>query len=146
MARRQPEVTRRAPSGRVFAAQAEEPAEAEEGNVVAGMVLVNGIRFRAMFDTGATHSFISRSFAEMRGIEVQLSGSTWRVDAPERSFIIRKECLACPVQVGSWIMPTRLLVLKRLKDFDLILGMDWLLKYYASIDCKSKVITFRESG
>nr|CAD1818570.1 unnamed protein product [Ananas comosus var. bracteatus] len=35
MAPRQPEVTRWAPSGRVFAAQAEEPAEAEERNVVA---------------------------------------------------------------------------------------------------------------
>nr|CAD1837635.1 unnamed protein product [Ananas comosus var. bracteatus] len=36
MALRQPEVTRSAPSGRVFAAQAEEPAEPEERNVVAG--------------------------------------------------------------------------------------------------------------
>ncbi|XP_020084907.1 uncharacterized protein LOC109707786 [Ananas comosus] len=130
MAPRQLKVTRLAPSGPVFAAQAEKPAEAEERNVVAG----------------ATHSFISIPFAEMHGIEVQLSKSTWRVEAPERVFTIRKECLACPVQVGNWIMPTHLLVLKRLKGFDLILGMDWLSKYYASIDYKSKVITFREPG
>ncbi|XP_020097138.1 uncharacterized protein LOC109716218 [Ananas comosus] len=140
---RQPEVTRSAPSGRVFAAQAEEPTKAEERNVVVGMVLVSS---RAMFDIGATHLFISRPFAEMHGIEVQLSKSTCRVEDPERAFVIRKEYLACPVQVGNWIMLTRLLVLKRLKDFDLILGMDWLSKYYASIDCKSRVIIFRKLG
>ncbi|XP_020082105.1 uncharacterized protein LOC109705741 [Ananas comosus] len=78
MAPRQPEVTRSAPSGRVFAAQVEEPAEAEERHVVA-------------------------------------------------------------VQVGNWIMPIHMLVLKKLKDFDVILGIDWLSKYYASIDCKSKL-------
>ncbi|XP_020099674.1 uncharacterized protein LOC109718053 [Ananas comosus] len=127
---RQPEMTRSALSGQVFAAQAEEPIEAEERNVVAG----------------ATHSFISRPFAQMHGIDIQLSRSTWRVEAPERAFVIRKECLACPVQVGHWIMLTRLLVLKRLKNFDIILGMDWLSRYYVTIDCKDKLITFREPG
>ncbi|XP_020109274.1 uncharacterized protein LOC109724753 [Ananas comosus] len=130
MAQRQPEVIRSAPSGRVFAAQAEEPAEAEERNVVAG----------------ATHSFISRPFAQMHDIDIQLSGSTWRVEGPGRAFVIRKECLACPVQLGNWIMPTRMLVLKKLKDLHVILGMDWLSKYYASIDCKNKVMAFRELG
>nr|CAD1833013.1 unnamed protein product [Ananas comosus var. bracteatus] len=43
-------------------------------------------------------------------------------------------------------MPIRTLVLKKLKDFDVILGMDWLSKYYVTVDCKSKVITFREPG
>nr|CAD1837507.1 unnamed protein product [Ananas comosus var. bracteatus] len=146
MAPRQLEVTRSASSGRVFAAQVEEPAEAEQRNVVAGMVLINGVRSRAMFDTGAMHSFISRPFTEMHSIEFQLSGSTWRVEGPGRAFVIRKECLACPVQVGNWIMPIRMLVLKKLKDFDAILDMDWLSKSYASIDCKNKVITFREPG
>ncbi|XP_020113258.1 uncharacterized protein LOC109727527 [Ananas comosus] len=102
MAPRQPEMTRSAPSGWVFAAQAEEPVEVEERHVVA--------------------------------------------EGPERAFVIRKECSACPVQVGNWIMPIRMLMLKRLKDFDVILGMDWLLKYYVSIDCRNKVVTFWEPG
>nr|CAD1842409.1 unnamed protein product [Ananas comosus var. bracteatus] len=37
-----------------------------------------------------------------------------------------------------------MLMLKRLKDFDVILDMDWLSKYYASIDYRYKVVTFRE--
>ena len=86
-------MTRSAPSGRVFAAQAqaEEPALAEEPDVVAGMVLINGVRSRAMFDTGATHSFISRAFARMHDIPIEASGK-WRVEGPESSFNTYTEC------------------------------------------------------
>nr|CAD1827431.1 unnamed protein product [Ananas comosus var. bracteatus] len=35
---------------------------------------------------------------------------------------------------------------QKLKDFDVILGMDWLSKYYANIHCGNKMITFREPG
>nr|CAD1837520.1 unnamed protein product [Ananas comosus var. bracteatus] len=148
MVLRQPEATRSAPSRRVFAAQtqADEPAEAEDRHVLAGMVLINEVRSRAMFDTGATHSFISRSFARMHDIELQESKSTWRVSGPGRDFLVRKECSTYPVRLGDWIMPIRMLVLKKLKDFDVILRMDWLSKYYATIHCRNKVITFREPG
>ncbi|XP_020080383.1 uncharacterized protein LOC109704062 [Ananas comosus] len=43
-------------------------------------------------------------------------------------------------------MPVDLLVLKQMWEFDVILGVNWLSKYYASIDCDSRVITFREPG
>nr|CAD1833855.1 unnamed protein product [Ananas comosus var. bracteatus] len=49
--------------------------------------------------------------------------------------------MACPVQIGDWIMPADLLVLNQMWGFDVILGIDWLSKYYAVIDCESKVIT-----
>nr|CAD1821613.1 unnamed protein product [Ananas comosus var. bracteatus] len=48
------------------------------------------------------------------------------------------------VQIGGWIMPIDLLVLNQMWGFDVILGINWLSKYYAVIDCESKVITFRE--
>lgn len=59
MVPRQPEVPRPAPSGRIFAAQAEEPVEVVNRDVVASIVLISGIRTRALFDTGTSHSFIS---------------------------------------------------------------------------------------
>ena len=31
-------------------------------------------------------------------------------------------------------------------DFDIILGMDWLEKYGAMIDCKKKMVTFEPEG
>nr|CAD1817219.1 unnamed protein product [Ananas comosus var. bracteatus] len=41
-------------------------------------------------------------------------------------------------------MPVNLLALCKLGEFDVVLGMDWLTKYYATIDCKNRTVTFRE--
>nr|CAD1832941.1 unnamed protein product [Ananas comosus var. bracteatus] len=118
-ASRQPEASR-APSGRVFATQVEEqPAVPDD--VVAGA-----------------------SFEKTHGIEITHNEDYWWVNAPEHSFHVHDECLACPVQIGDWIIPIDLLVLERMWGFDVILGINWLSKYYAVIDCESKVITFCE--
>nr|CAD1842643.1 unnamed protein product [Ananas comosus var. bracteatus] len=43
-------------------------------------------------------------------------------------------------------MPADLLVLGQLQDFDVVLGMDWLARYYTTIDCGARTVTFRELG
>nr|CAD1821801.1 unnamed protein product [Ananas comosus var. bracteatus] len=142
----QPQVegSRQAPSGRMYAAQTEEAAAAE--NVVAGIILLYGIRVRALFDTGASHSFIDRLFAELHGIPFVSLLHPGRVVVPDHSLDIREFCPSCPVRVGDWIMPVDLLALHKLGEFDVVLGMDWLTKYYATIDCKDRTVTFREPG
>nr|CAD1842419.1 unnamed protein product [Ananas comosus var. bracteatus] len=141
---RQTEGSRQAPSGCMYMAQTEEAAAAE--NVVAGIILLNGIRVRALFDTGASHSFLDRLFAELHGIPlVSLLHLGWVV-VPDHSLDIREFCPSCLVRVGDWIMPVDLLVLHKLEEFDVVLGMDWLTKYFATIDCKNRTVTFREPG
>ncbi|XP_020080664.1 uncharacterized protein LOC109704505 [Ananas comosus] len=139
---RQPEGSR-APSGRVYAAQVEEQPAAPD-DVVSGIILIKGIRARALFDTGASHSCIRASFTRTHDIEIVNSQEDWWIDSPEHSFRVRKKCLACLIQIGDWIMPIDLLVLNKMWGFDVILGVNWLSKYYAIIDCERKVITFRE--
>nr|CAD1829907.1 unnamed protein product [Ananas comosus var. bracteatus] len=39
-----------------------------------------------------------------------------------------------------------LLALRKLGEFDVVLGMDWLTKYYTTIDCMNRTVTFRELG
>nr|CAD1817997.1 unnamed protein product [Ananas comosus var. bracteatus] len=53
-------------------------------------------------------------------------------------------CRSCPVQSEHWIMPAELLVLRQLRNFDVVLGMDWLTRYYATIDCGARTIVFHE--
>ena len=38
------------------------------------------------------------------------------------------------------------LILLKLHDFDIILGMDWLETYYVLVDCFAKKVTFRIPG
>ena len=47
--------------------------------------------------------------------------------------------LDCKVQVGNFILSTNLIILA-MKDFDEILGMDWLSIYKAVIDCFNKTV------
>jgi len=57
-------------------------------------------------------------------------------------IICRKTINDCPIMIEERILPTNLVVFQML-GFDIILGMDWLSRYYASIDCRRKEIIFR---
>ncbi len=39
-------------------------------HLVAGIILITAVLARALFDTGVSHSFISRAFASLHGLEV----------------------------------------------------------------------------
>nr|CAD1830060.1 unnamed protein product [Ananas comosus var. bracteatus] len=104
------------------------------------------IRIRALFDTGASHSFIDRQFAELHSIHLAPTLHLGRVIVPDHTLDVREFCPRCPVRVGDWIMPVDLLALHKLGEFDVVLGMDWLTQYYATIDCTNRTVIFREPG
>ncbi|XP_020111454.1 uncharacterized protein LOC109726328 [Ananas comosus] len=72
---RQPKASR-APSGLVFATQVEKQLAVPD-DVVAGIILIKGTRARALFDTGASHSFIGVLFAKTRDIEISHNEEYW---------------------------------------------------------------------
>ncbi|XP_052185210.1 uncharacterized protein LOC127796845 [Diospyros lotus] len=47
----------------------------------------------------------------------------------------------CEIIVHDRVMPGDLVVLA-IQDFDLLLGMDWLSRHYAKVDCRREIITF----
>ncbi|XXG88652.1 hypothetical protein AAC387_Pa12g0844 [Persea americana] len=51
----------------------------------------------------------------------------------------------CSVLLGEVNLPADLIILD-MHDFDVILGMDWLEMYHATMDCFSKTITFKLKG
>jgi hypothetical protein len=48
----------------------------------------------------------------------------------------------CLIIIGGRTLPSKLAVFEMLR-LDVILGVDWLLKYGASIDCRAKEVIFR---
>nr|CAD1820659.1 unnamed protein product [Ananas comosus var. bracteatus] len=73
-------------------------------------------------------------------------GMWLQVMVPEHTLDIREFCPSCAIRVEDWIMPVDLLALRKLGEFDVVLGMDWLTRYYTTIDCKHRTVTFREPG
>ena len=49
---------------------------------------------------------------------------------------------SCPVLVESRELLANLVLLDVI-DFDVIVGMDWLANYYATVDCREKEVIFR---
>ena len=56
-----------------------------------------------------------------------------------------KVCKDCPLTLENRNFPTDLILLS-MSEFDVILGIDWLTKYGAILDCDSKSITFTMPG
>ena len=56
-----------------------------------------------------------------------------------------KVCKDCPLTLKNRNFPTDLIVLS-MSEFDVILGIGWLTKYGAILDCVSKSITFMTPG
>ena len=54
------------------------------------------------------------------------------------TFTIYKSCL---VQINNLTLPVDLISLE-MREFDVILGIDWLTTHHAKIDCFHKIISF----
>ncbi|XP_077234212.1 uncharacterized protein LOC143876395 [Tasmannia lanceolata] len=99
-----------------------------------------------LFDLGASHSFISSRFVVKHGLVHEPLDVELCVDTPVGgSLITDRICKSCAVKIGDRELPADLVVLE-MKDFDVILGMDWLAANHASLDCHSKLVTFQMPG
>ena len=96
-----------------------------------------------LLDPGATHSFVSPSFALRLGVqparlETPLSVTTPLSDALEAYIYFP----SCPISVVGRDLLADLILLD-VMDFEVILGMDWLARHYAILDCREKQVIFR---
>nr|AAX96686.1 retrotransposon protein, putative, Ty3-gypsy sub-class [Oryza sativa Japonica Group]ABA92529.1 retrotransposon protein, putative, Ty3-gypsy subclass [Oryza sativa Japonica Group] len=100
---------------RVNHASAEKAQSAPE--VILGTFPVNSTPAVILFDSGATHSFISKRFAGAHGLSLVKLKIPMRVCTPGANLILLES-----------------------KDVDVILGMDWLTRHRGVIDCASRTI------
>nr|ABA97359.1 retrotransposon protein, putative, Ty3-gypsy subclass [Oryza sativa Japonica Group] len=122
---------------RVNHASAEEAQSAPE--VILGTFPVNSTPAVILFDSGATHSFISKRFAGAHGLSLVKLKIPMRVHTPGGGMTTTHYCPSMTVEIQGLIFPANLILLES-KDLDVILGMDWLTRYRGVIDCASRTI------
>ena len=61
------------------------------------------------------------------------------VSSPGAEYMASRWCNRLPLTIGRHVFPSDLIILES-QGLDVILGMDWLLKYGGNIDCASKSI------
>lgn len=113
--------------------------------MITGNFLVCSHPGTILFDSGATHSFISAKFMNEHKIYSRPLEELIYVDTPLQSRSAELICDSCPIEIGGWKFMADLIVID-MHDFDVILGMDWLHQNKATIDCHEKRIIFRPCG
>ena len=62
-----------------------------------------------------------------------------------KTVVYRRAVCECPVSICGRVLPTNLVVFPMF-SYDLILGMDWLMKYSVVIDCARKQVMLTPWG
>ena len=116
------------------AAQAEDSSD-----VIMGNLPVNDIPAKVLFDTGASHCFISRPFASKHELLFQDLQRQLAVVSLGKFMNARSMVPNVSIKMGDYKFLSSPIVLGN-SDIDLILGMDWLSKHKAQLDCAVRKI------
>ncbi|CAA0826437.1 Unknown protein, partial [Striga hermonthica] len=129
---------------RVYAVDQAEAAQ--QPGTMSRMVVLNDIPVFTLFDTGATHSFISRRCLDAIGVHAVTAVDPLEVSlASGRKIVTSAKTSDRSLSIGGRSLSTDAFVLE-MRDFDLILGMEWLSFYHANIRCHDREITLYLPG
>jgi hypothetical protein len=109
-------------------------ATADGTDIAIGTFFINSVPVAILFDSGATHSFISTRYVNTNELRLQTMQKTMIVITPkgpiEANFMTNRLTLTIMGR-EFWSMP---IVLEE-SSIDLILGMSWLRKAKSNIHC-----------
>ncbi|KAK8921802.1 hypothetical protein KSP39_PZI019922 [Platanthera zijinensis] len=90
-----------------------------------------------LFDSGASHSFIARHIVDLYNWPTSTLEVPFEVSVPGHMHLSTSGILNCPILLGELQVFADLIVLE-MSEFDVILGMNWLVAYRAKLDCVAK--------
>jgi hypothetical protein len=111
----------------------------EAPDVVIGMFLINDTSAVVLFDSRASHSFISAAYVGKHNLPLTLQRCQMIVSSLGGDMPARQLCPKVNLKIRGVDFVTNLIVLESM-GIDVILGMDWLSKYKVLIDCAKKSI------
>ncbi|GKF21052.1 putative reverse transcriptase domain-containing protein [Tanacetum coccineum] len=111
-----------------------------DSKVVTDTFLLNNRYASILFDTGTDRSFVSTTFSSLIDITPTVLDHYYDVELADRKVIgINTIIRSCTLNFLNHPFNINLMPVE-LGSFDVIIGMDWLLKYHAVIDCAEKIV------
>ena len=115
-------------------------------DVVTGIISILDHDAYTLVDPGATHSFASKHFLDRFQIKTQPLEGRMRVSLPAGDPLFSDRVVRdSRVLIGGQEFLADLLALD-MRDFDVVLGMDWLSRHRATLDCYNKEVKFHKPG
>jgi hypothetical protein len=124
-------------TGRIYYTQVATTPEREL--VMMGTFLVANYSTVILFDSGASHIFISKNFVEKHCIPCTESREGFIIHSPGGRIFTKEVAFHIPVTLAGREFPTNMIVLKG-QDIDVILGMNWLAQHKAIINADLRTI------
>ena len=115
-------------------------------DVVTGIISILDHDAYTLVDPGATHSFASRPFLDRFQIETRPLEGRMRVSliAGDPLFTDRV-VMDSRVLIGGQEFPADLVALD-MREFDVVLSMDWMSRHTATLDCHKKEVKLHRPG
>jgi predicted aspartyl protease len=111
----------------------------ETPGLIVGMFPVDSHIAEVLFDTGATHSFITASWVEAHNLPITTMSTPIQIDSAGGKVRADSVCLNVRVEIRGMEFPANLIVMGT-QGIDVILGINWLDKYQAVIRCDKRTI------
>ena len=128
-------------SSREYAMKAMEDTDAPD--VIVGNFQIFDTTVHALIDPGSTHSYIYTDIPTVKNLP--RSGTEYDILVTNplgHSVIVNRVYRYCPIRIREYEFPRDLIELS-FKEFDVILGKDWLSRHQVIVDCRMKRVTLR---
>jgi hypothetical protein len=107
--------------------------------VMMGTFIVANHRAIILFDSSASHTFISKEFVKQHCIPYHESREGFKIHSPRGQIFTKEVAFQVPVTLAGRYFPTNMIVLKG-QDIDVILGMNWLAQHKAILNTDRRTI------
>ncbi|XP_074351751.1 uncharacterized protein LOC141690893 [Apium graveolens] len=109
-------------------------------DVMAGMLDINLVEVKVLMDYGATRSFIAESvIARLKCVAYPLEPNLIREVVNQERVTAKRICPMCDRIIEGRHFSADLILFK-LGEFDVLLGMYWFSNHYVQIECRSKKV------
>jgi predicted aspartyl protease len=110
-------------SGCVNHTTVEDTLEGEE--VLVGTLLLFGHPVIILFDSGASHDFMSSTCAKRAKLALTDAKTSYMISTPGGQVVAKHIAREVPLKLAGQVFPTHLIVLDG-QGIDVILGMSWM--------------------
>jgi hypothetical protein len=126
-----------AKTGHVNYTTVEDVLEGEQ--VLAGMFSLNGHPIVILFDSGATHNFISMACTKSHGLTITHLSTPYMISTPGGKTVTQYLAKSTPLNLGGRVYKANLIILDS-QGIDVILGMSWMKEYKALLDIAARTM------
>jgi hypothetical protein len=123
--------------GRVNYTTMEAIPEGEQ--VLVGTFSLGGCAIVILFDSGATHDFISKAYTQKHQLPIAHTHTPYKIGTPGGDIITRQVVLSIPLSFAGGVYKTSLIVLDG-QGIDVILGMRWMKEHKALLDTAARTV------